>query len=1067
MVVSREPETGTAAFSGVPAPRTDAAELLKEVSDAVAEGHEGTAARLLADNLTRPGLARSIGMRAVNALTPALLSWTGSALDSTPSAVSAAVWSVLGAVRLNEGEPEAALRACTTAYELDPSPALLIELAVATRAARGTGAAFEVLRDGLERWPDDLEIRAHAALAALDDDEADLAETLSRSVLDADEDQPEALTVQARLLLVAEEYDQAVAVARRIVTAKPSTGRAVIAIAFSNTGRLDDDPGLVEAVLADPPQDVWLLVEFSRLLFDDDRFEHALSLLDKAFELAPDDPEVWVGRGSTKLCLGDYDGADADFARLAGMPEYTGLATAFRGEVAGSRGDLSEALRLFGEVPQEEAPDWMWRSLGQVEAGLGHHQEAISAYEHALAIDPVDVSAMLEFSDVLLELDLPRAEQLVRQAIAFAPDHAPGHARLGEVLRRRDRFAESLAAFDRALELAPEYSWALASRAQSLVALGRVGEGVDHLRQAVLLSPATQWIVDELVVTLEQHDPEHADEVLKQLQREVLESGGDGLALFAGRAGLAQRRRRFPEADRLYARARRLSPEDTSLIYNHVTVLQELGRTDDAIALLDERPDLLGLDESLRLLRVGVLWRVDRLDEVREELLQLTAQGTPDPSTLAALADVYRTDGDRRKARELIDQVLRDEPDNASGLASLGACEIQDDEIEPAREHLRRAVELDPSYPFAWWQLLALEADNGTEAEVESLLARIAAVEPQDQDLYVIRAYGQYLLGDYRGAVRTAEECLAELGGQDPLVLSWRGWSQLAAGHKQRAVRSFLQASVAPRAPKDNFDAVQGLLAADGWDEAVGVVARAVRDEDPFAGPMCALIWAHAGAWEAASSHALLALPLLERDPDRLHVVPRSLRLGGHTGTALSVIQEACRLWPANTDLAVQLGEALFAEHRVAEAKAVYARTAERLGRKVHLGPDGLSLLGWCLLRTDRYHEAGELFLRALSTAPIAAPILGNLIVLSVQENDPHQAGALLNRARDEFSRISPATRRGVISALIYDLGTLTLDDEGQDHAARIADSLRRDQAVLDDVLDRTSRSVPLSPHQE
>lgn len=1060
--MSREPETSTTTFSGVPAPRPDPAELVREVSDAVAEGHEDTA-RLLIDNL-----AKWAGAGFVSAASSALAEWTGSVLDRMPPRVRAAVWSARGAFRLRTGEPEAAVDACTTAYELDPSPALLINLAVAARAARGTEAALGILQEGMRLWPDDLEVQAHTALAALDNDDHDLAETLSRSVLAVDEDQPEALTVQARLLLLAGEHDQAVAVARRIVPTKPSTGRAVIAIAFSETARLDDDPGLVEAVLADPPSDVSLLVQFSSLLFDDERFEDALPLLDKAFELAPHHPEVAIGRGCTNRYLNEYDKAAADFERLARIPDgYTSLANAFLGEVALARDDLNEALRLFGEVPEDEAPDWMWRWLGQVETQLGHDQEAISAYERALTSDPYDVNVMLELADVLFEHDPPRAEQLVREAIDLDPELAPGHARLGEVLRRGDRLAESLVAFDRALELTPEYSWALASKAQSLVALDRVAEGVDHLRRAVLLSPTTAWIVEELVATLEKHDPEHADEVLKQLQREVLEAEDDILALCTGRAGLARRRRRFPEADRLYARARRLSPRDTALIHDHVIVLQELGRSDDAIALLDERPDLLDQDENLRLLRIEVLWRVERLDDVREELLQLTSQDTPPPGALAALADIYRTDGDRLKARELVGQVLREEPDNAYGLATLGACELQDDQIESAREHLRRAVELDHTYPFAWWQLMTLETENGTESEVESLVARIAEVEPQDRDLYVIRAYGQYALGDYRSATLTAEECLAELGGQDPQVLTWRGWAQLAAGHKQRAVRSFLSASVAPRTRTDKYDIVQGLLSADGWEEAVALVARAVRDDDPFAITMCALVWAHAGAWEAASSHALLALPALEHDPDRLDVVPRSLRLAGDTGRALTVIQEARLIWPAHTYLAVQHAEALLAEHRATEAKAEYAKIAERLRRRVHLSPEGLNLLGWCLLRTGSYHEAGELFLRALSTAPIAAPILGSLIVLSVQENDPQQAGALLNRAREEFARISPATSRGVIAGMIYDLGTLELGPEGQDHAARIADSLRRDQAALDDVLDRTSQSLPMTPHQE
>jgi adenylate cyclase len=134
-----------------------------------------------------------------------------------------------------------------------------------------------------------------------------------------------------------------------------------------------------------------------------------------------------------------------------------------------------------------------------------NYKQAISLFEHALALDPQSVEAKSWLAVVLSvrvldgmtgsrSTDLARANELVAQVLAASPRNPLIHVVKGTVLRAQKRCAEAV----------PEYETALASDANLLAALhglalcklltGSIGEVIPLEERAIRLSPRAHEI---------------------------------------------------------------------------------------------------------------------------------------------------------------------------------------------------------------------------------------------------------------------------------------------------------------------------------------------------------------------------------------------------------------------------------------------------------------------------------------------------------------------------------------------------------------------------------------------
>ena len=160
-------------------------------------------------------------------------------------------------------------------------------------------------------------------------------------------------------------------------------------------------------------------------------------------------------------------------------------------------GRHEEAISCFDQAlaldPREAAA---WNNKGMALAGLGRHEMAIACYDQALAIDPQDVPAWLNKGSALD--DLGRREEAIScydQALAVDPQYAFAWRNKGSALADLGRHEKAIACFDQALAIDSRYVEAWHDKGKALADLGGHAEAINCYDQALAIDPrlATAW----------------------------------------------------------------------------------------------------------------------------------------------------------------------------------------------------------------------------------------------------------------------------------------------------------------------------------------------------------------------------------------------------------------------------------------------------------------------------------------------------------------------------------------------------------------------------------------------
>ena len=115
---------------------------------------------------------------------------------------------------------------------------------------------------------------------------------------------------------------------------------------------------------------------------------------------------------------------------------------------------------------------------GNILRDMGRFDEALAAYDQAIALDPSCADAHGNRGAALHELERPgEALPSIEKALLLRPDHAPSYNNQGLVLGALWRFEEALASYDCAMRLDPGYADAAWNKALLALLLGRFAEG--------------------------------------------------------------------------------------------------------------------------------------------------------------------------------------------------------------------------------------------------------------------------------------------------------------------------------------------------------------------------------------------------------------------------------------------------------------------------------------------------------------------------------------------------------------------------------------------------------------
>jgi predicted Zn-dependent protease len=134
-------------------------------------------------------------------------------------------------------------------------------------------------------------------------------------------------------------------------------------------------------------------------------FSGALSVLDRARALRPDDPQAWLTTATVLRVVGRYDESSRACDQVSLRADNT-VAELCRESVRGLTGSLPSAYSALTEISSQAMPDeeraWRDSELGEMAVRLGRQDEAEHWFRNGLQYSPGDFYIRAAYADQLL-----------------------------------------------------------------------------------------------------------------------------------------------------------------------------------------------------------------------------------------------------------------------------------------------------------------------------------------------------------------------------------------------------------------------------------------------------------------------------------------------------------------------------------------------------------------------------------------------------------------------------------------------------------------------------------------
>ena len=256
-------------------------------------------------------------------------------------------------------------------------------------------------------------------------------------------------------------------------------------------GRLGDAEPIYRQVIAEHPDQPDAYHRLGMLAHHRGNADEAVTLIDRAIRIDPDDWRYHCGRGEVLLAVKQYSDAIAAFERALrlngdALEALVGLAVTLH-----QTHELDRAIAVYQRLLSIN-PNLaeVHNRLGSALQSAGRLSEAIAAYRQAVALQPVNVEALSKLGSALQAAGrLDEAIAACRAALTFRPDFVPLYNNLGNVLADHKRFEEAAAVLRQAVTLDPEFASGWHSLAKVLRERGEFDAALDACRNAVKVRP--------------------------------------------------------------------------------------------------------------------------------------------------------------------------------------------------------------------------------------------------------------------------------------------------------------------------------------------------------------------------------------------------------------------------------------------------------------------------------------------------------------------------------------------------------------------------------------------------
>ena len=227
---------------------------------------------------------------------------------------------------------------------------------------------------------------------------------------------------------------------------------------------------------------------------DEGKLTEALSNLNKAIELAPNDPnndKAYNNRGNIYNNNGNYTKAISDFSKAIELNPTLAQAYSNRGSAYNKEGnyaqsilDLNKALELNSNSPES------YNNLGNTYSSKSNYTDAILNYNKALELKPNYFEAYNNRGNVYNNKgEYAKAILDFNKAIELKSDYPLAYNNRGSAYNSNGNYAQALLDYNKAIELDPNLAQTYFSRGMFYCKKESYDLGLLDLNKAIELNP--------------------------------------------------------------------------------------------------------------------------------------------------------------------------------------------------------------------------------------------------------------------------------------------------------------------------------------------------------------------------------------------------------------------------------------------------------------------------------------------------------------------------------------------------------------------------------------------------
>ena len=382
------------------------------------------------------------------------------------------------------------------------------------------------------------------------------------------------------------------------------------------------------------------------------RAEEALADLDHLLRLEPDDVEALSSRAELRRKLKRNDEALADYGRLIELGRDPAQNHRRRADLCRDLGRADEAIAAYGEVVKlkpNDADAWFQRAA--LEFNTGRHAAARDDAGKVIELapqapPPYQLRAIVNLV-TFKEIEASLADW--RRLSELNPKNAMAHYYVGALEMGRRKYDEALAAFDKAIEIAPDYVDAHWGRAQTCLSQKRLDDALGELNLLIeklaTNRPAAVNSRGDVYRAMGRLDEAAAD-YRTFLERKPAQPDGEyqqaAINAWASLAGVLDAQGKDDEARVCYEDLVTSQPSSIAALLERAQDRRNHGRYDDALADCDAAAKLDAKSVLPGLARASIVAaRGDHVAAVAEAENLLAAAPANDGHVLWAAARVW------------------------------------------------------------------------------------------------------------------------------------------------------------------------------------------------------------------------------------------------------------------------------------------------------------------------------------------------------------------------------------------------------------------------------------------